>query len=83
VVAVSFLFTFIVAQSFLTMLCHFKSGIFFFFGGWVVVMTAFVYYLLPETKNTPLEKMDKVWREHWFWKRFVGEMDEHSKTEAA
>jgi hypothetical protein len=65
------------------MLCHFKSGIFFFFGGWVVVMTAFVYYLLPETKNTPLEKMDKVWREHWFWKRFVGEMDEHSKTEAA
>jgi sugar porter (SP) family MFS transporter len=83
VVAVSFLFTFIVAQSFLTMLCHFKSGIFFFFGGWVVVMTAFVYYLLPETKNTPLEKMDKVWREHWFWKRFVGEMDENSRTEAA
>ncbi|XP_061979087.1 hexose carrier protein HEX6-like isoform X2 [Populus nigra] len=83
VVAVSFLFTFIVAQSFLTMLCHFKSGIFFFFGGWVVVMTAFVYNLLPETKNTPLEKMDKVWREHWFWKRFVGEMDENSRTEAA
>lgn len=39
VVAVSFLFTFIVAQTFLAMLCHFKSGIFFFFGGWVVVMT--------------------------------------------
>lgn len=39
VVAVSFLFTFIVAQTFLAMLCHFKSGIFFFFGGWLVVMT--------------------------------------------
>ncbi|CAK7357255.1 unnamed protein product [Dovyalis caffra] len=80
VVAVSFLFTFIVAQTFLAMLCHFKSGIFFFFGGWVVVMTAFVYYLLPETKNMPIEKMDKVWREHWFWKRFVGEMDENIKN---
>ncbi|KAJ6303457.1 hypothetical protein OIU77_017355 [Salix suchowensis] len=76
VVAVSFLFTFIVAQTFLAMLCHFKSGIFFFFGGWVVVMTAFVYYLLPETKNTPIEKMDRVWREIGFWNKFVGEMDE-------
>ncbi|KAK7856445.1 hexose carrier protein hex6 [Quercus suber] len=31
-VAVGFLFTFMVAQTFLTMLCHLKSGIFFFFG---------------------------------------------------
>lgn len=72
-VAVSFLFTFIVAQTFLSMLCHFKSGIFFFFGGWVVVMTMFVYYFLPETKNVPLEQMEKVWQEHWFWKKIVGE----------
>ncbi|CAK7357254.1 unnamed protein product [Dovyalis caffra] len=83
VVAVSFLFTFIVAQTFLAMLCHFKSGIFFFFGSWVVVMTAFMYYLLPETKNLPIEKMDRVWREHWFWNRIVGEMDEEAKIEAA
>jgi sugar porter (SP) family MFS transporter len=83
VVAVSFLFTFIVAQTFLAMLCHFKSGIFFFFGGWVVVMTAFVYYFLPETKNTPIEKMDRVWRENGFWNKIVGEMDEQTKIEAA
>lgn len=70
-VAVNFLFTFIVAQTFLSMLCHFKYGTFFFFGGWVAVMTAFVYVLLPETKNVPIEQMDKVWREHFFWKRFV------------
>ncbi|TKY49843.1 Hexose carrier protein HEX6 [Spatholobus suberectus] len=75
-VAVSFLFTFIVAQTFLYMLCHFRSGIFFFFGGWVVVMTMFVYYFLPETKNVPLEQMEKVWQEHWFWKRIVGEMSD-------
>ncbi|XP_052174321.1 hexose carrier protein HEX6-like [Diospyros lotus] len=75
-VAVNFLFTFIVAQTFLAMLCHFKAGIFFFFGGWVLVMTVFVYLLLPETKNVPIEVMDRVWREHWFWKRIVGEESE-------
>nr|XP_023903670.1 hexose carrier protein HEX6-like [Quercus suber] len=80
-VAVSFLFTFIVAQTFLAMLCHFKAGIFFFFGGWVVVMTVFVYLFLPETKNMPIEQMDKVWRKHWFWKRMVGEVSGESKTE--
>ncbi|CAK9183362.1 unnamed protein product [Ilex paraguariensis] len=72
-VGVNFLFTFIVAQTFLAMLCHFKSGIFFFFAGWVVVMTGFIYMLLPETKNVPIEQMERVWREHWFWKRVVGE----------
>ncbi|XP_021286486.1 hexose carrier protein HEX6-like [Herrania umbratica] len=72
-VAVSFFFCFLVGQTFLAMLCHMKSGIFFFFGGWVAVMTTFVYFLLPETKNLPIEKMEKVWREHWFWKRIVGD----------
>ncbi|VFQ80517.1 unnamed protein product [Cuscuta campestris] len=72
-VCVSFLFTFLVGQSLLAMLCHFRYGIFFFFGGWVAVMTAFVYLLLPETKKMPIEKMDRVWREHWFWKKFVEE----------
>ncbi|KAL3524136.1 hypothetical protein ACH5RR_016970 [Cinchona calisaya] len=70
-VAVDFVFIFLIAQSFLAMLCHFMAGIFFFFGGWVIMMTAFVYLLLPETKNVPIEKMDRIWREHWFWKAFV------------
>lgn len=82
-VAVSFVFTFIVAQTFLAMLCHLKSGIFFFFGGWVVVMTAFVHLFLPETKSLPIEQMERVWREHWFWKRIVGETSEESKMQEA
>ncbi|KAH7854562.1 hypothetical protein Vadar_015365 [Vaccinium darrowii] len=80
-VAVSLLFTFIIAQTFLAMLCHFKSGSFFFFGGWIAVMTVFVYLYLPETKSVPIEQMDRVWREHWFWKRIVGEEHEVSKME--
>ncbi|MBA0703627.1 hypothetical protein Golax_015938 [Gossypium laxum] len=79
-VAMGFLFTFIIAQSFLAMLCRFKSGIFFFFGGWVMVMTVFVYFLLPETKNVPIEQMEKVWKDHWFWKIIVGEMDDEKKA---
>lgn len=71
VVATNLSMTFIIAQVFLAMLCHMKSGIFFFFGAWVIVMSAFVYYLLPETKNIPIEKMDRIWRDHFFWKRFV------------
>ncbi|XP_076897314.1 hexose carrier protein HEX6-like [Bidens hawaiensis] len=72
-VAVGFLFTFIVAQTFLSMLCHLKSGTFFFFGGWVAVMTVFVYLFLPETKNVPIETMDQVWKQHWYWKRYVND----------
>ncbi|ESW20722.1 hypothetical protein PHAVU_005G009400 [Phaseolus vulgaris] len=78
-VAVSFIFTFTVAQTFLSMLCHFKYGIFFFFGGWVVVMTIFVYYFLPETKSVPLEQMEKVWQDHWFWKRIVSEISDRDE----
>ncbi|CAA0817224.1 Sugar transport protein 3 [Striga hermonthica] len=70
-VGVNFLFTFLVGQMFLWMLCRMKAGIFLFFGGWVAVMTCFVYLLLPETKNVPIEQMERVWREHWFWSRIV------------
>jgi sugar porter (SP) family MFS transporter len=75
-VAVSFAFTVFVAQAFLTMLCHMKAGIFFFFAAWLAAMTAFVYLLLPETKGVPIEQVARVWREHWFWSRVVGHEDE-------
>jgi hypothetical protein len=76
-VAVNMLCTFAVAQAFLPMLCHLRSGLFYFFGGWVLVMTAFVVLFLPETKNVPIEKMTVVWTTHWFWGSFVADQDEH------
>ncbi|PHT49401.1 Sugar carrier protein C [Capsicum baccatum] len=74
-VSVNMIFTFIVAQVFLTMLCHLKFGLFLFFAFFVCVMTVFVYFFLPETKNVPIEEMVIVWKEHWFWSRFMSEVD--------
>ncbi|CAD6256493.1 unnamed protein product [Miscanthus lutarioriparius] len=71
-VASGFVFTIFIAQGFLTMLCRMRAWLFFFFAGWIVVMTGFVYLFLPETKGMPIEQIGKVWREHWFWGRVVG-----------
>ncbi|KAJ4750759.1 Sugar transport protein 13 [Rhynchospora pubera] len=71
-VCVNLLFTFVIAQAFLSMLCHMKYGIFAFFSGWVVIMSIFVLLFLPETKDVPIEEMtQRVWKQHWFWKRFI------------
>ncbi|RLN41645.1 hexose carrier protein HEX6-like [Panicum miliaceum] len=80
VIAVIFLVTFVIGQTFLAMLCHVKFGTFFLFGGWVCVMTLFVYFFLPETKQLPMEQMEQVWRRHWFWKRIVGEEEEEREA---
>ncbi|KAK8486470.1 hypothetical protein V6N13_077266 [Hibiscus sabdariffa] len=70
-VAVNMIFTFIIGQIFLSMLCHLKFGLFFFFAGWVLIMTAFVFFLLPETKNVHIEEMNEVWKQHWFWGKYI------------
>lgn len=70
-VAVNFATTFVLAQTFLTMLCHFKYGTFLFYAGWLIAMTLFVILFVPETKGIPLESMYQVWERHWFWRRFV------------
>lgn len=79
-VAVNLLFTFAVAQSFLSLLCAFKFGIFLFFAGWITIMTVFVYFFLPETKGVPIEEMILLWRKHWFWKRIMPENPEVSES---
>lgn len=70
-IAVNFAVTFVLTQTFLAMLCHFKFGAFLFYAGWIFVMTIFVMFFLPETKGIPLNSMYVVWEEHWYWRRFV------------
>ncbi|EPS73973.1 hypothetical protein M569_00781 [Genlisea aurea] len=70
-VSVNMLFTFIIGQLFLSMLCEMKFGLFFFFACWVAVMTVFIYFFLPETKNVPIEDMNRLWKSHWFWGKYI------------
>ncbi|KAI0495138.1 hypothetical protein KFK09_025285 [Dendrobium nobile] len=70
-VSMNMFFTFIIAQLFLKMLCLMKFELFFFFAGWVMIMTVFVAFFLPETKNVPIEEMEFVWKKHWFWGKFI------------
>ncbi|KAK6253091.1 hypothetical protein QUC31_014811 [Theobroma cacao] len=59
-VSVNMLFTFFIAQTFLSLLCHMKFGLFFFFAVFVITMTVFIHLFLPETKNVPIEEMNRV-----------------------
>ncbi|KAK3035232.1 hypothetical protein RJ639_033866 [Escallonia herrerae] len=70
-VATNMLFTWIIAQAFLSMLCTMRYFLFFFFAAFVAVMTMFVYFLVPETKNIPIEEMSRIWTEHPHWKKVV------------
>ncbi|TKW04745.1 hypothetical protein SEVIR_7G129000v4 [Setaria viridis] len=70
-VAVNLGATFLLTQTFLSMLCALKYATFIYYAAWVAVMTTFVVAFLPETKGVPLEGMGAVWERHWYWGRFV------------
>ncbi|KAJ3688694.1 hypothetical protein LUZ61_017858 [Rhynchospora tenuis] len=74
-VSMNMLFTFAIGQAFLSMLCHMKFGLFYFFSGWVIIMTLFILFFVPETKNVPIEEMMIVWSNHWFWNRYIADED--------
>ena len=53
------------AQTYLSMLCVFKWGIFMFFAGMVGIMTLTVLFFYPETKGLPIEEAPHVFADHW------------------
>ncbi|KAK4380510.1 hypothetical protein RND71_002372 [Anisodus tanguticus] len=77
-VSVNMFFTFVIGQLFLTMLCDMKFGLFFFFGGFVMIMTQFIMFFLPETKGIPIEEVNRIWKNHWFWKKYMPVDDIHA-----
>jgi hypothetical protein len=76
------IFTAIVAQFFLVSLCHLKYGIFLLFGALIVLMSCFVYFFLPETKQVPIEEIYLLFEKHWFWKKVVKDENNGSATNA-
>ncbi|GAB4839050.1 Sugar transport protein 14 [Ancistrocladus abbreviatus] len=75
VVCVNMIFTALIAQCFLAALCHLKFGIFLLFAGLILIMTTVVGLFLVETKQVPIEEVILLWRNHWFWKRYITEED--------
>ncbi|KAM0969627.1 hypothetical protein ACFX13_018119 [Malus domestica] len=73
VVCVNLLFTALIAQCFLAGLCHLQYGIFLLFAGLIIIMSTFIFFLLPETKQVPIEEIYLLFQKHWFWKRIVGD----------
>ncbi|EEF48496.1 sugar transporter, putative [Ricinus communis] len=70
-VGVHFAVTFVLSQTFLAMLCHFRYGIFIFYAVWIAIMTIFIALFLPETKGIPMDSINGLWESHWYWRRFA------------
>ncbi|XP_076889817.1 sugar transport protein 14-like [Bidens hawaiensis] len=79
VVCVNMFFTALVAQCFLVSLCHLRYGIFLLFAALIVVMSCFIYFLLPETKQVPIEEIHLLFQKHWLWKSYCAPEDESEK----
>ncbi|KDP25511.1 hypothetical protein JCGZ_20667 [Jatropha curcas] len=74
-VSVNMIFTFCIAQVFTAILCHMKFFMFIMFACFIVIMTFFIYYRLPETKGVPIEEMVIVWKNHPHWRKYFDETD--------
>ena len=80
----NFIFTFIIGQCFLSMLCSMTWGVFIFFAGFVIMMTLFVIFCVPETRGVPVEEVDELLiRKHWLWSRVTGGAQSEADAEFA
>lgn len=72
-VTTNFLFSFVIGQAFLSMLCAMEWGVFLFFASFVVIMTIFIYFMMPETKGIPVERVPITFARHMAWRPVMGE----------
>lgn len=47
---------------------HSGYGVYLFFGAMQVLSIVYICLLLPETRNIPLEEMDRLWGERNVWR---------------
>ena len=64
-------FSFLIGQTFLTMLCTMTWGVFIMFAGFVILMTFFIIFCIPETKGVPVESVEKLIYQHWLWSKLA------------
>ncbi|KAK9914909.1 hypothetical protein WJX75_002176 [Coccomyxa subellipsoidea] len=75
------LFSFVIGQTYLSMLCTMKWGVFLLFAFCVLAMTVSVALFFPETKGVPIEDCPFVFKKHWYWKKFANIKDPQSLQE--
>lgn len=63
-------FSFVIGQTYLSMLCTLRWGLFILFACFCGLAVITVYFFYPETKGLPLEDAPNVFKHHWFWRRF-------------
>ena len=75
-VASNMIFTLVIGQCFVTMLCSMEWGVFLFFAAIVLTMMLWTIFFLPETKGSSLENTFRLFGNNWFWgkKTAVGEI---------
>jgi len=71
-VSTNFLFSFVIGQTFISMLCAMEWGVFLFFAGFVVIMSVFVYFFVVETRHVPVERVPLLFARHHLWKKLMG-----------
>lgn len=65
------LFSFVIGQTYLNILCGLKWRIFLIFASMVVIMTLFVFFLFPESNGIPIELCPFIFKDHWFWSKWA------------
>ncbi|KAI3900812.1 hypothetical protein MKW92_001352 [Papaver armeniacum] len=70
-VGLQWMFSSFMSVVFPQMLCHLQFGVFYLFAFFVLIMTLFAYYFVPETNGILVEEdVSQVWKQHWFWRRY-------------
>ncbi|RZC66772.1 hypothetical protein C5167_010462 [Papaver somniferum] len=54
----------------------FKFYVLYLFAFFGVIMTFLAYYFMPDTNQILVEEdVSKVWKQHWFWRRYFVDLD--------
>ncbi|KAK9270698.1 hypothetical protein L1049_026280 [Liquidambar formosana] len=72
VVGLSLIMNVVTAQGSLHLYCSLNVWIFLFSAACIFVTACFIYFLVPETTGVKEHALvRKVWKRHWFWKRYM------------
>ena len=80
--ASNWLWNFLISRFTPQMLAKMEYGTYFFFASLMICSVVFVFFLLPETKSVPLERMDRLFEIKPVWRANSRIMDQLKEDEA-